>query len=66
MKSCKHYIRDKKENKGFIITAVIVLILLTALMVMTICGVFEDLIWKPGVVYPMANQHIEWTYAGRK
>ena len=65
MKSCKHYIRYEKENKVFIGVAVIVLILLTALMVMTICGVFDELKWKPDVVYPMAIQHIEWTYAGR-
>lgn len=65
MKSYKHYNRYEKENKGFIITAVIVLVLLAVLMILTVCGVIDDMTWKPDVVYPMANQHIEWTYAGR-
>ena len=65
MKSYKHYIRYEKENKGtFTIICAVILLCLVVLAILTMCGVIDDITWKPDVVYPMANQHIEWRYAG--
>ena len=50
--------------KKFLLWVWRVLLALVTLAVLTICGVFDQQIWKPVVSYPMANQHIEWRYAG--
>ena len=61
MKSYKHYIRYEKENKGtFTIICAVILLCLVVLAILTMCGVIDDITWKPDVVYPMANAKISW------
>ena len=64
MKSYKHYIRHDKENKGtFTWICLIILVCLVVLAILTICGVIDNITWKPTVSYPMANANIVWRYA---
>ena len=63
MRNYKQYIKREKESKVFAVFALIVLLMLVALCVLQLCGMFDEPLWKPA--YPMANQHIEWTYAGK-
>lgn len=64
MKSYKKYNTYEKERKVFALVMLIILLALIALAVLTACGAFDQAVWKPDVSYPMANQHIEWRYAG--
>jgi len=57
------YIRNNGKNKVVVI-AVIAFIIITVLWLVLEGAARAD---QPGVqVYPMTNQHITWTYAGRK
>lgn len=52
-----------KECKIFALVMVIILILIMTAGILDMCGVFdrpEEPIWKPNVIYPMANAHISW------
>lgn len=64
MKSYRKYSTNENEKKVFTVVVFLILLALVTLAVLTICGVFDQQIWKPDVSYPMANQHIEWRYAG--
>lgn len=64
MKSYRKYSTNENEKKVFTVVVFLILLALVTLAVLTICGVFDQQIWKPVVSYPMANQHIEWRYAG--
>lgn len=66
MKTYKHYNRYKKENKVvFTGVLIIILVCLVALAILTVTGTIDNVTWKPDVSYTMANQHIEWNYAGK-
>ena len=65
MRNYKHDIKREKESKVFAVFALIVLLMLVALCVLQLCGMFDEPLWKPAVEYPMVNQHITWTWAGR-
>lgn len=60
------YSTKQKEMKVFAAVMCVIMLALVALMVLTICGVFDEPAWKPAAEYPMANQHITWTWAGRR
>ena len=60
-----NYSTNEKEKKAFRMFMVIFLIVVITAAVLTICGVFDEPAWKPVSSYPMTNQHITWTYAGR-
>ena len=64
MKSYRKYSTNENEKKVFTAVVFLILLALVTLAVLTICGVFDQQIWRPDVSYPMANQHIEWRYAG--
>ena len=66
MKSYKHYNRYEKENKGTLFLAVcaVILLCLVVLGILTMCGVLDDVTWKPAVSYPMANAKVTWAGAG--
>ena len=64
MKSYRKYSTNENEKKVFTVVVFLILLALVTLAVLTVCGVFDQQIWKPDVSYPMANQHIEWRYAG--
>ena len=52
-----------KECKVFAIVMAIILLLIMTAGILDMCGVFdrpEEPIWKPNVIYPMANAHISW------
>ena len=59
------YNTQEKEKKAFLIVMITFLIIMAVAAVLQICGVFDEPAWKPVATYPMANQHIEWTWAGR-
>ena len=60
------YSTQEKERKGFAIVMLIILLVLLVGMILTVCGVFDDPGWQPVEEYPIANQHITWTWAGRR
>ena len=62
----KKYSTPEKERKVFAVAMLIILLLMLAGMILTVCGVFDEPAWKPAEEYPMANQHITWTWAGRR
>ena len=64
MKSYRKYSTNENEKKVFTVVVFLILLALVTLAVLTICGVFDQQIWKADVSYPMANQNIEWRYAG--
>ena len=52
-----------KECKVFAFVMAIILLLIMTAGILDVCGVFdrpEEPIWKPNVIYPMANAHISW------
>ena len=59
------YTKREKESKVFAIVCLVILLIMTAGMIMDLCGVFDPPIWAPAAEYPMANQHITSTWAGR-
>lgn len=60
-----HYNTNENERKVFAVFVVIFLAVVITAAVLLICGVFDEPAWKPVASYPMTNQHIVWTYAGR-
>lgn len=65
MRNYKHYIKYEKESKVFAAVLAFILLIMIAVFILAVIGIFETAMWKPDTVYPMANQHITWTYAGR-
>ena len=65
MRNYKHYNRYEKESKVFAAVMAFILLVLIAVFILTVIGVFDSMMWKPDAVYPMANRNITWTYAGR-
>ncbi len=56
----KKYSTPEKERKVFAVVMLIVLLLMLAGMIMTVCGVFDEPEWKPAAEYPLVNQKISW------
>ena len=53
----------KKESRIFALVMLLIVVLIMTVGILDICGVFdkpEEPIWKPSVIYPMANAHISW------
>ena len=61
-----NYNTNQNEKKAFTVFLVIFLAVVITAAVLMICGVFDEPAWKPAAVYPMTNQRITWTYAGRR
>ena len=60
MRNYKNYIRKNRGSKAFAVVALIVIMILIAMIVLEVCGMFEEPLWKPDISYPMANKHVEW------
>lgn len=54
------YTRHDNESKVFAVVALFVLLCLLALVILQVCGVFDEPLWRPVAEYPMANAHISW------
>jgi len=65
MRNYKHYIKREKESKVFAIVCLLVLLVLIVWFALDCAGMFDEPMWKPIAEYPMVNQHISWTWAGR-
>lgn len=50
------------EKKEFRIAALILIAIIMVLLVLNLEQARANR-WQPDAVYPMCNQHIEWTYA---
>ena len=46
------------------IALALVLLCLVVLGILTMCGVLDDVTWKPAVSYPMTNAKVTWAGAG--
>ena len=65
MRNYKNYIKPEKESKVLTFVLAVILLGLIVFTVLTLMGLYEEPLWKPDISYPMANQHITWTWAGR-
>ena len=60
MRNYKHYNRYEKESKVFAVVMIIVLMLMISVMILEVCGMFDEPLWKPDVEYPMVNTNVSW------
>lgn len=61
MKSYKHYIKFEKESKFLAAAAFMALLLGIALIVLQLCGMFDEPLWQPDVEFPMVNTNVSWS-----
>lgn len=56
------YSSFEKESRVFAAVMLVIVILMMAVGVLELCGVFEkeEAVWKPTEIYPMANANISW------
>lgn len=56
----------RKDRKGVkMVQKVIMWITILAVVVLAVLNLVYPFGPEPDVIYPMANQHIEWYYAGK-
>ena len=60
MRNYKNYIRNNKGSKVFAAVELIVIMILIAMIVLELCGMFDEPLWKPDVEYPIVNTHVSW------
>lgn len=60
MRNYKHYNKRDKESKVFAAVCMFAMLLLIALCVLQLCGMFDEPMWKPAAEYPMVNTNISW------
>ena len=60
MRNYKHYIKYEKESKVFAAVLAFILLIMIAVFILAVIGIFETAMWKPDVEYPMVNTHVEW------
>lgn len=60
VRNYKNYIRKDKGSKVFAAVALIVIMILIAMIVLELCGMFEEPLWKPDVEHPIVNTHVSW------
>ena len=58
MRNYRNYIKREKESKVFAICALIVLAVMIALVVLQLCGMFDEPMWK--LEYPIVNTNVSW------
>ena len=56
----KHYSTKEKMMLVAVSILMIIALVLVTLMVMEICGVFDEPVWKPATEHPLTNAHIGW------
>lgn len=60
MRNYKHYTKETGNSKVFAVFACVIMLAMVALIVLQLCGMFDEPLWKPVAEYPMANAHISW------
>ena len=60
MRNYKNYIRKNRGSKAFAVVALIVIMILIAMIVLEVCGMFKEPLWKPDVEFPIVNTHVSW------
>ena len=60
VRNYKNYIRKDKGSKVFAAVALIVIMMLIAMIVLELCGMFEEPLWKPDTEFPIVNTHVSW------
>ena len=60
MRNYKNYIRKDKGSKVFAAVALVVIMILIAMIVLELCGMFEEPLWKPDTEFPIVNTHVSW------
>ena len=61
MNNHSKYTTEQKERKAFAVVMALIVLALIALLVLEVCGVFEESPWQPVTEFPMANAHITWS-----
>ena len=60
MRNYRNYNRYDRESKVFAAVMIIIVAAMIALGVLTLMGMFDEPMWKPDKVYPLANANISW------
>lgn len=60
MRNYKHYTRQSKGSKAFAVVALFVIMVLIAMIVLEMCGMFEEPLWQPDAEFPIVNTHVSW------
>ena len=60
MKSYKHYTKFEKESKFLAAASFLAMLLLIVLIIMQLCGMFDEPLWKPDMEFPLANANVSW------
>ena len=60
MRNYKHYNRPSTGSKVFAAVALLVIMILIAMIVLEVCGMFEEPLWKPDAEFPIVNTHVSW------
>ena len=60
VRNYKNYIRKDKGSKVFAAVALIVIAILISMIVLEVCGMFEEPLWKPDTEFPIVNTHVSW------
>ena len=56
----RHYSTKEKWMLVLISILMLAAVMLAALAVMEICGMFDEPVWKPATEHPITNAHIGW------
>ena len=52
------YIKENDKSKVFAVVMLIILVILTVLVCLETCGMFDEPLWKPVSSYPFTNKFI--------
>ena len=55
-----NYNTTDKEKKVFVVIMAFIVLMILALIVLELCGMFDEPLWKPDAVFPMANANVSW------
>ena len=60
VRNYKHYIKRDKESKVFAAVACLIVLALIAMIILQLCGMFDEPLWKPDMEFPLANANVSW------
>ena len=55
-----NYNTTKHEKKALAVIMAVIFLMLLALIVLELCGMFDEPLWKPDAVFPMTNAKVSW------